>query len=184
MDAESHIALIGFYINLPIGALVAIPLVLIHIPEQIPKQPASKIYSKIHHYLDFTGFLFYAPAIIQLLLALEYGGNVFPWNSSQVIGLFCGAGATFFVWLIWNYHKKDDALLPFSVIRKRVIWASALNYGFTMSSMLGASYFLPIYFQAVKGANAIMSGVYYLPSIIPQLLFAGFSGELGRHRLN
>ncbi|KAI1126002.1 major facilitator superfamily domain-containing protein [Nemania abortiva] len=168
----------SFYINLPLGALVALPVALIHIPEQRVKDKASQVLPHLHRHLDLIGFALFAPAVIQLLLALQYGGVHFPWNSSQVIGLFVGAGATFIVWCIWNYHKGDDALIPVSIVKKRVVWASAINYAFVLSTLFGTSYYLPIYFQAVKGVNAILSGVYLLPTILSQLVFAIASGTL------
>ncbi|KAI1746389.1 major facilitator superfamily domain-containing protein [Xylaria scruposa] len=168
----------SFYINLPLGALVAIPVILIHIPEQRTKDKASRVLPHLHRHLDLVGFALFAPAVVQLLLALQYGGVHFPWNSSQVIGLFVGAGATFIVWCIWNYHKGDDALIPVSIVKKQVVWTSAINYALVLSTLFGTSYFLPIYFQAVKGVNAILSGVYLLPTILSQLVFAIASGVL------
>nr|UOS85807.1 MFS transporter [Hypoxylon rubiginosum] len=168
----------SFYINLPIGAVVAFPILFLRIPEQVPKQPPWTIASKLHHHLDLVGFALLAPAVIQLLLALQYGGNQFAWSSSQVIGLFVGAGATFIVWAAWNYYRGDNALLPFSVMKRQVVWASALNYSFQMESLLGSTYWLPIYFQAVKGVSAILSGVYLLPTVLAQLLFTVLGGYL------
>lgn len=46
--------------------------------------------------------------------------------------------------------------------------------------MLVLNYFLPIYFQAVRGASPTMSGVDLLPSIISQMIFAIVSGVLVR----
>lgn len=170
---------LGFYINLPIGALVAIPIISLHIPEQMNKKPAFQVLSEIHRHLDLIGFALLAPAVVQLLLALEYGGNQFAWNSSQIIGLFIGAFATFVVWAFWNRHKGDSGLLPVSIMSRRVVWASALNNAFQMSTLFGTSYWLPIYFQAIKGVSAILSGVYLLPTILGQLVFAVLSGVLG-----
>ncbi|KAI1450516.1 major facilitator superfamily domain-containing protein [Annulohypoxylon stygium] len=168
----------SFYINLPIGALVAIPIISLHIPEQMNKKPAFQVLSEIHRHLDLIGFALLAPAVVQLLLALEYGGNQFAWNSSQIIGLFIGAFATFVVWAFWNRHKGDSGLLPVSIMSRRVVWASALNNAFQMSTLFGTSYWLPIYFQAIKGVSAILSGVYLLPTILGQLVFAVLSGVL------
>lgn len=169
----------GFYVNLPFAALVGVPLLVMRIPDQRAKQPAASVLPKLHHHLDLLGFALLAPAIIQLLLALQYGGNQFAWNSSQVIGLFCGAGVTFIVWILWNYRQGDDALIPFSIIGRTQIWASGVNYAFMMATVFGTTYFLPIYFQAVKDASAIMSGVYLLAIVLPQLLAAVVGGSLG-----
>jgi hypothetical protein len=168
----------GFYINLPVGALAAIAIVLLRIPEQTPKRPPFAVLSKLHIYIDFVGFVLFAGAILQLLLALQYGGNTYPWNSSQVIGLFCGAGVTLILFLVWNWHKKDGALLPVSLIGRRIVWSGGLFHGSLYSAVYGAVYFLPIYFQAINQASPMMSGVYMLPLIVPQLVMAASSGAL------
>ncbi|KAI0827238.1 hypothetical protein F5Y06DRAFT_236645 [Hypoxylon sp. FL0890] len=43
----------------------------------------------------------------------------------------------------------------------------------------GTVYYLPIYFQAVNGASAMLSAVYLLPMIISQLVTAGASDVVG-----
>ncbi|RYP21926.1 hypothetical protein DL765_002002 [Monosporascus sp. GIB2] len=167
-----------FYINLPVGALVVVPILFLHIPEQIAKDNFWTVLPKLNHHLDLVGFLLFAPAVTQLLLALQFGGNQFAWNSSQVIGLFCGAATNLVVWVAWDYYKKDDALLPVSLVRRRAIWAGALYHAFLMSTLFGAVYYLPIYFQGINGMSAVMSGVSLLPTILPQMVVAIGSGFL------
>lgn len=147
-------------------------------PEQKTKQSPLVVLSRLHHYLDLVGFALFAPATLQLLLALQYGGTQLPWNSSRVIGLFCGSVGTFVAWFFWNQHKGDDALLPPSMIKQKVVWASGLYQSFMISAVYGATFFLPIYFQAIENATAMLSGVYLLPTILPQLVAAVFSGVL------
>jgi hypothetical protein len=95
-----------------------------------------------------------------------------------VIGLFCGSGVTFFVWLAWDWHKGDDALIPLSMLRKRIVWSSCLVFGFFSSQMFCTSYYLPIYFQGVLGATPTMSGVYFLPTVLSQLFGIVGAGRL------
>ena len=175
---QSLISTLGFYVNLPLGAFTALVLLMLRIPEQTPKQSALVVLPRLHHYLDLVGFVLFAPAVLQLLLALQYGRNQYPWNSSRVIGLFCGSGATFITWLFWNQHKGDDALLPSSMIKRRDVWASGLYQAFMIAAVYGSTFYLPIYFQAINNATAMLSGVYLLPTILPQLFAAGLSGLL------
>jgi hypothetical protein len=127
-------------------------------------------------HFDLVGFTIFAPAAIMLLLALQYGGTQFAWYSPQIIGLFCGAGGTLIVFLIWNYYKGDEAMIPFSMMRQRIVWASCMVYGLVMGQLYSASYWVPIYFQGVKGASPTMSGVYILPMIIAHIVSAMSSG--------
>jgi hypothetical protein len=161
---------------LPIGAVTAILVLVLRIPEQTPKASFASTIPHIHHHLDLVGFGLFAPAVIQLLLALQYGGVVFAWNSRQVIGLFCGAAATCIVWLIWNFRQGDKALLPRSLIRRRTVWSAVLFNAFQMVGIYGLFYYLPIYFQAIYDATAIKSGVYIIPMILPQLITTALSG--------
>jgi MFS family permease len=167
-----------FYINLPIGALVAVLLVFVEIPDQAKKPPITAAMHTILHKLDLIGFVLFAPAAIQLLLALEYGGNEYAWGSATVIGLFCGAGGTFALFLYWEYRQGDRAMIPLSMVAKRTVWSSCLVMLGLFGMVLCASYYLPVYFQAIKNESPMMSGVYILPSILSQLALAVTSGAL------
>ncbi|CAK7223719.1 hypothetical protein SBRCBS47491_005303 [Sporothrix bragantina] len=190
-----------FYVNLPIGAVVATLILLIHIPEQTAKmqwrgQPKATIQRQLRlillHRIDIGGFFLFAGATIQLLLALQWGGTVaHPWKSSVIIGLFVGAGVTGLIWITWNYRMShwmgsDDipnrngeaALVPTPILRQRAVYASAMTSLTLMGAILTHAYFIAIYFQAARNASPIVSGVDILPNIISQLLSAVSSSML------
>ncbi|GAM90038.1 hypothetical protein ANO11243_080780 [Dothideomycetidae sp. 11243] len=166
-----------FYINLPIGAVIAMLLVFTHIPDNVAKPPPMQVLRDLHNILDLVGFAIFAPACIMLLMAVQFGGNQYAWGSAQVIGLFCGAGVALIIWLGWGYHKGDAALIPFSMLCQRVTWSSCLFYCFITSAMFTSTYYLPIYFQGVRGHTPTVAGVYMLPSILCQLTSAPFVGK-------
>ncbi|KAI0173481.1 MFS general substrate transporter [Hypoxylon sp. FL1284] len=165
-----------FYVNLPAGGLSALAIVFLHLPEESDKPKARSLLPKLHYHLDIAGFILNAAAVLQLLLALQFGGQAYPWKSSQVIGLFCGAFATFVVWCFWNRYRGEDALLPRVLFSRGNVLAAGLYYALLMSALYGAVYFLPIYFQAANGATAILSAVYLLPMILAQTFAAAAAG--------
>ncbi|KAB8230296.1 MDR family MFS transporter [Aspergillus alliaceus] len=167
-----------FYINLPMGAAVAILLTFTDIPEQVVKPPITDLGQLVWRKLDIVGFALFAPAAIQLLLALELGQNGLPWGGSKVIGLLCGSACTFVLFVLWEYRQGAAAMIPLSMIRMRVVWASCLLMWLISAMTLSASYYLPVYFQATRDVSPFMSGVYMLPSILSQLLFSVLSGIL------
>ncbi|KAK9319613.1 putative HC-toxin efflux carrier [Lipomyces orientalis] len=166
-----------FYINLPLGGIVFILLLLIQIPDTVKRREIS-IFEIIRTKLDLIGFALFAPAAIQFFLALDYGGHQYAWNSATIIGLFCGAGGTFIVFLVWEKFKGDNAMIPFSMFKHRSVWSSCIVILFFFGMLQLASYYLPIYFQSIKDATPMLSGVYMLPSIISQLIGALSSGVL------
>ncbi len=168
-----------FYFNLPTGALCLLFLTFVQIPDQIEKPSPLVVFRRLHHELDLVGFILFAPAPTMLLLALEYGGNGYSWNSSTVIGLLCGAVAECILWLIWNWKAGDNALIPVSMARIRTVWASSVLQGFSMTALFIITYYLPIFFQAIQDASPLISGVHLLPTIVSQLLAVILSGILG-----
>lgn len=130
--------------------------------------------------LDMIGFGIFAPSVIQLLLALEWGGNNYAWNSATIIGLFCGAGCMFIIFLLWERYKGEEAMIPLSLLRNRVVGIICCVAFFFFAMMQLVTYYLPIYFQAVRGDSPMISGVHLLPSILSQLLAILFSGAAGQ----
>ena len=132
--------------------------------------------------LDLLGFVFFAPASVMFLLALQFaGGNEYPWSSPIIIGLFCGAGVMAIVFGLWEANMGDRAMIPWSILRRRTIWCSCGQAVTVMCCVLTASSYIPIYFQAVKGVGPTRSGVMMLPSILSQLTMAIVSGASGKH---
>lgn len=116
-----------------------------------------------------------------ILMALQWGGTpIHPWHSATIIGLFVGGFAMVFIFIAWEYRVGDKAMIPFSMMRIRIVWASCIANAFFYGGMLIFSYYLPIYFQSVKGVSPSMSGVYMLPAIVTQMIFSIFSGILSK----
>lgn len=172
----------GFYINLPIGAVIGGALLYLHVPDLTAKPPFTwkLFYHTVLHELDLIGFFLFAPAAVMLLTALEVGGNEYSWSSSVVIGLFCGAGVTAFIFLAWERHAGEEAMIPLHLVRNRIIWTSGINGACVIASVVVASAYLPTYFQAVKGDSPTMSGVSILPSIISTMLMSIISGAASK----
>ncbi|KAJ9272326.1 hypothetical protein DTO212C5_1511 [Paecilomyces variotii] len=83
-----------FYINLPPGGLAILILSTLSIPEQMEKRPVwINLKNIVTEELDLIGFALFAPACVMFLLAMIWGGTTYPWRSSTIIGLFCGAFA-------------------------------------------------------------------------------------------
>jgi hypothetical protein len=71
-------------------------------------------------------------------------------------------------------------MIPLSMLSRRVVWSSCLTMFFTFGNMMTTTYYLAIYFQAVKGDSPTMSGVSTLPTILSTMMMAIGSGVLGK----
>jgi hypothetical protein len=91
--------------------------------------------------LDLLGTAIFIPAIICLLLALQWGGADYPWNNSRIIGLFVGFGAMIIVFIGIQFKKGDEGTLPPRLFTNRnVLFAMLFAFFF------GAGFFPLIYY--------------------------------------
>ncbi|KAL3264037.1 hypothetical protein ABHI18_001178 [Aspergillus niger] len=174
-----------FYINLPIGGLAVLFLLYISLPEHGLNRPEQRLeiaFASLFSELDIMGFLLLSPTLVMFLLALEWGGTTYPWNTAMVIGLFCGSAGNLVFLLIWEYRKGDAAMIPLKMIKQRVVCSSSLTMFFLYANSLICSYYLAIYFQGVRGEPPMYSGLYMLPGVIAQMI-SGFLSGLAVTRL-
>ncbi|KAI9154968.1 putative efflux pump gsfJ [Paramyrothecium foliicola] len=162
-----------FYINLPVGV---VPLAMItfffHTPE-ISKPKKATWREKLLQ-LDPIGTILLMGAITTYLLAFHYGGQVYPWSSSIVIGLLVGAVLISIVLILYERWQGERAIIVPRLFTRRLIFVSALYSVLLPGALHTMIYYLPIYFQAIRGSNPIMSGVQNLPLIV-----AAMAGALG-----
>ena len=151
-------------VNLPIGAVTLIAVMLILKPTEPFKKdltPKQKILQ-----LDPLGTFFLLPSLVCLLLALQWGGSSLAWSDSKVIALLVLFGLLAIAFTTVQIFKQTTAQIPAAIVRNR----SMLAGGFFIFNLAGAMmlmvYFIPIYFQAVKGVSAQESGIRTIPLVL------------------
>ncbi|KAL0935029.1 major facilitator superfamily transporter [Colletotrichum truncatum] len=163
-----------FYMNIPL-ALVTMALFLLFFHHKQSTRSSQTIGDRILD-LDLVGNVFLLSACVLLFLALEYASEGEAWSSKKIIGLLSGAGATTVVFAAWQWWKQDSALIPPAIITQRTVAASCVAAFATYGAMLIHSYFLPIWFQAIRGDDAISSGVDMIPYMATMAFFSLLAG--------
>ncbi|OIW34274.1 DHA14-like major facilitator [Coniochaeta ligniaria NRRL 30616] len=165
-----------FFINLPIGA-VTIIVIAIFFPDPVRKKNTETWEQRFWQFDPFGTALF-MPGIICLLLALQWGGTQYAWNSWRIILLFVLFAVLIAAFLFNQYKQQDKATVPPRIFFKRSVWSASL-YSFSVgAAFLGAVFYLPIWFQAVKGASAVHSGIMNLPMLIAVVVFSVIAGAV------
>ncbi|KAH1519635.1 hypothetical protein KXW39_007867 [Aspergillus fumigatus] len=163
-----------FYINLPIGGLAVVLIVIFLKP--FKRQRVHADWKHNLRQLDFLGSAVFMPAIICILLALQFGGTVYPWSNWRLILLLVLFGVLIIAWLGIQYWKGDTATVPPRMLKQRS-FAAASWFNFTLGSFfLVLIYYIPIWFQAVKGTSAVGSGIRNIPFILGLVLVSIISG--------
>ena len=164
-----------FYINLPIGAVTVI-LIAIFFKSPQRKKEASIGFSERFKQFDPIGTILFIPAIICLLLALQWGGTQYQWSNGRIIALFILFGLLLIGFLVVQWWKGDNATVPPRIMANRSMCGAAFYAVALGGAFFIFIYYLPIWFQAIEGTTATESGIRSLPLILAQVLFSILAG--------
>lgn len=149
-----------FYITIPFSALALITMFfflnLNHVRDPSWKKNLARI--------DLPGNLLFIASITAVLLGLLLGGTTFPWSSWRIIvPLVLG----FLGWALFHAYQMSPWCQE-PTIPPRLFANPTSAVGFLLSFLSGVLlewivYFYPLYFQALRGASPLESGVHTLP---------------------
>ncbi|KAI1338664.1 putative efflux pump [Xylariaceae sp. FL0016] len=166
-----------FFINLPIGA-VTVVVIAIFFPDPPTKKAGDEPLMERVKRFDPIGTVIFMPAVICLLLALQWGGTTYAWSSGRIIGLFVVFAVLIIIWLFVQWKLQETATVPPRIIKNRTVWASAIfSFGIGASFFIYI-YYIPIWFQSVQGTSAVQSGIRNLPMLISVVVLSILSGAL------
>lgn len=156
-----------FWINLPLGA-VAFAMTSSAL-KRLPRHERP-------HKLDLLGAALITAATMTLLLALSWGGMVYPWASMPIGGL---VALSLLLWLgfAWRLRRAEEPLIPLDILANPVVRMGTIAAGFGMGTFIGLTIYLPVYFETVAGLSAASSGLGLLPLTVGTVMGATLSGR-------
>jgi EmrB/QacA subfamily drug resistance transporter len=155
-----------FYVNLPVGAL-AFAVISVTMPRRAPQTDRS---------IDWGGAALLALSSTALLLGLVWGGRQYAWTSAHVLGALAAAVVVFAVFLLYE-RRVPETILPFGLLRNRVVASSLLCMGLVGMAMFGTISFVPLFVQGVIGTSATSSGVVLTPLMLGAVAASFVSGQ-------
>ena len=156
----------AFYINLVVGAVLA-PAWFWLLPRFDPR-PGVSIKKRLAE-IDYMGTILICGAYVAGVMAINFGGTVYAWNSARIIALFVTSGVLF---ILFGTQQS----LPILTTPERRIFPLEFLKSKTMLSLFAATacgstatflpiYFIPLFFQFVRNASALDAGVHLLPFV-------------------
>ena len=147
--------------------------------------------------LDIIGGSFLIASMVLLLIALQWGGNVYAWSDSHSWGCLIGFALLLSISIALQFRDQtkydlfsydlpivgispltlsNRATIPPRILSQRTVAASCAFSFFSTMAWNTHAYYLPFYFQAVKGTTAAVSGVCILPLLVTQTFTTLLSG--------
>jgi EmrB/QacA subfamily drug resistance transporter len=166
-----------FYINLPFGAVTMVFIFFFFNPTKSAKKLSVGWKNRVMDF-DPAGTVVFLPMIICLLLALQWGGSTYPWSDGRVIALFVVFGVLLAIFVSIQFYVGERATIPPRIIKQRTV-ASSAWFGVSLGAAFFLFvYYLPIWFQAIKGVSATKSGIMSLPLILGVVICSVVAGGL------
>lgn len=155
-----------FYISAPTGAVTLVLTIFCLSDDQKSNEVNGLSLKQKVAQLDLVSNMLLLPALTSLFLALSWAGTVYPWSSGQVIGPLL-AFAVILAVFIWNQIRRGDvAALPPRIMKHRCVIAGFIFIFCVNSTGVVLEYYLPTYYQLVRGYTPVKSGYMMLPIII------------------
>ncbi|KAK9368829.1 major facilitator superfamily domain-containing protein [Lipomyces kononenkoae] len=162
-----------FYINLPIGAITILAVFLFF----NPPPPRGSLKEKMKM-IDYLGTFLLTTGLVLVLLAMTFGGSQYAWNSAAVILCFTLGGALLIVFGIYNFRYSKKPLIPWAVVRIPTVLTPILAMTFVFMAFISGIIYLSVFFQVVRHASAIQSGIHLLPWLIATIIVSIVTGIL------
>ncbi|KAL1949725.1 hypothetical protein VTO73DRAFT_8606 [Trametes versicolor] len=143
-----------FFLNIPLCG-IAILLTCVFLRVHTPKASLAEKLAQ----MDWTGIIVMIGSTVSILLAITWGGLQFPWTSAHVlVPLIVGALGIIVFFVLEMYWLKGPTV-PRFFFTNRTTFSGYAGTFFHGIVALATLYYLPVYFQASKGASAVGSGV-------------------------
>jgi EmrB/QacA subfamily drug resistance transporter len=156
-----------FFINVPVGLVTM--LLGVRLLEKDEPKPTEK--------LDVLGLILLSPG----LAALIYGLAQVPAHGgvdSPEVYLPAGAGAVLVALFIWHAMRAENALIDLRLFRDRAFSVSMLAMVLFVVAFFGSMLLFPLYFQQVRGEDALAAGLLLAPQGIGAMLMMPVAGQI------
>ncbi|KAH3668574.1 hypothetical protein OGAPHI_002328 [Ogataea philodendri] len=163
----------NFYFMCPLTAVVVAVVAFL-----VPAPPNFEVNWSNFKKIDYYGFVTSSIGIILFLVAISGGGNTYEWNSPIVISLLTIGGVFLAVFVFTQWKLSSLPMMPLRVYKTPSV-AIMLVQNFFFGMVYYANiYFLPLYFQLVRGWSPIKTSCVQLCMVVTQAVVSSLTGLL------
>ncbi|KAK3112558.1 hypothetical protein LTR53_011051 [Teratosphaeriaceae sp. CCFEE 6253] len=170
-----------FWINLPFLA-VAAPLVAFFLNLHFKQTSIMQQLRRI----DWIGGVLFIGSTTGFLIPITWGGTMYAWTSWRTLVPLVVSALSLVLFVVWEERYAMEPLVRISVMKNRTAAVTYLG-DFLQGLLLWCNlYYMPIYFEAVKGATPIHAAVDLFAgtcTVAPAAVVVGaLIGKLGVYR--
>lgn len=169
----------AFYINLVIGAAFA-PIYIFYLPRADPQKSVS--YTKKLAQLDYAGIILNMGAVATMIIAISFGGVLYAWNDGALIALWAVGGALIIAFVAQQRFSflttPEQRTFPADLLNHYIMWLLFALMSAASTCVFVPTYYIPLYFQLVRGDSPLEAAVRLLPFICVMVFFGLLNGAV------
>ncbi|KAH7311338.1 major facilitator superfamily domain-containing protein [Stachybotrys elegans] len=144
----------------------------------LPLKPVTGKWEYKLRQIDWLGIAASIAGIVLLLVPINSGGSLWPWRSALTIPMIIIGGLCFIFFVFYEGYGASLPIMPWRLFRNRsraILLTQGILHDFVWQSTL---YFMPLYFQTVRGYTPLESATLILPFIAAQSIAGASSGPI------
>jgi EmrB/QacA subfamily drug resistance transporter len=127
--------------------------------------------------LDLIGLLLLSPGLALMIYGLAETNSAGGFGSAKVLVPLL-AGLVLIGAFVWHALRTKAPLIDLRLFKDRTFATSSMTLVLVAISVFGSFLLLPLYYQAVRGESALMSGVLLAPQGLGAMIAMPISGQL------
>jgi EmrB/QacA subfamily drug resistance transporter len=156
-----------FFINIPVGVVAAIAALRL-LPHDTPEPTDA---------LDLTGLALVATGLVGITYGLAESGTTGTLAASAVLVPALSGAALVALFVVRALHIPNPLLNVRLYLNKAFAAASVTTFGLG-AALFGGMVLMPLYFQLVRGEDAVVTGLLLIPQGIGAALAMAASGRV------
>ncbi|CEF78893.1 hypothetical protein FGSG_12335 [Fusarium graminearum PH-1] len=147
----------------------------------LPLRPVSGSFGDKIRKIDWLGVITSVPAIVLVIMSINSGGSIWPWDNIKTILILTIGVICLLLFIAIEAFVAKIPIIPLRLLRTKsalVLILSGFLHDFVWQT---TQYFIPLYFQTVRGYSPLESATLIVSFLIAQGLAGAASGPVMAH---
>ncbi|KAF4957224.1 hypothetical protein FGADI_3289 [Fusarium gaditjirri] len=163
----------AFWVPSIMGAVCFVLLILL-----LPLKPVSGSIKEKARKIDWMGVMASIAGIVLTVMAINSGGSMWAWNNIKTISILTVGIIMLLIFIIIEAFLARIPIIPLRLFKQRsptVLILTGFLHDFAWQS---TQYFVPLYYQTVRGFTPLKSATLIVPFLLAQGLAGAASGPI------
>lgn len=155
---------------IPVGVIVILSVFFFVRPLQRPEHADLRGKEKLKR-LDIPGLATFVPLAISVILALEWAGTEYSWNSWRIIILWSSTGVLLLAFLAVEYRTGENSMFPLKFMCQRSVALGAMFTFCNSAALLVIAYYVS-FLVSRRTITQLASRISHMPIMIETQIFS------------